>query len=265
MNDAIIIKAIYNEYNLYKYHNKKKGNLINKFRPYSNKVTDYLLLVLSFFFVPIVPFIPFFNKVSISTSSYDCNMYFICSEKSKIIFSKNTKSNFIDITRGDKYHVTLKGYLNYLKVIYLFFYTIRLKIWFYPSVTLLYQMIRIYGYLSENKGSIKEINITNHYDRWAIFFGEIANEFDIKLNIYQHGILDCDYKPFYKIPKVNNVYAYDELSGNIFSCDLILDCNKVIIKKPTVGVAEVKQHKKSVLIIGTVDVTYLTIEKKNYI
>uniref|UniRef100_UPI00131C9E80 hypothetical protein n=1 Tax=Thaumasiovibrio occultus TaxID=1891184 RepID=UPI00131C9E80 len=60
--------------------------------------------------------------------------------------------------------------------------------------------------------SLTELVITNHYDRWAYFLCEIAKELNVKVTLFQHGILSRKYIQPNFISKIDKLYVFDENS-----------------------------------------------------
>ena len=257
-NTDFFIKAIEHEFDMDKKVNIKKRRFFNIFRPMANRLTlKYVLFFISTFFIAIfAPFVSRCNKVRPCDEMSE-DVFFIISDKSINIFQQEDPSSFFGRIDKPELKISYHDVKLYYKLLFLFIKKFKLNFWFYPSLLLLPEMISVYKILSNPR--ISSVSMTNQYDRWALFIGLISQENEIKLNIYQHGLLSSSFQPKYKIPKVQKLFCYNKEQLIIFNSKLIRHTVLYFIDPPKLSL-NLKVDGVSVFLAGTSDASFFELE-----
>jgi hypothetical protein len=257
MNYDKIIKSLENELELYSFYNRKLGYKKFRFRPYQDSLlNEYPLMV-----ILLLPFLPFISALQRFRYTSDCNsiVSFIISKKSeKIIGNGNESSKFGLIPNGFRTEFSFLYIFSCYKCIWFFFSRFWRDIWFYPSVLFIPDMLGVAFFI--DRRNIETMRITNHYDRWAYLISVFCKDKGIKFELYQHGLLDEEFQPKYKLLNVSFLSCFDKKSEIIFESKIISNIHKVIISPPKLKLSTEKSVN-SILLVGTVDSNFVKFER----
>ncbi|WP_417884107.1 hypothetical protein [Vibrio rumoiensis] len=253
------IKALENEYYLDILFSNKRNLKVRCFRAesfsgYFNCFVKYILLFFS------IPLFLFFTRLTLPKGVKD-NAFFICSDKSKRIFSNTNSDNHFGLfDDGIKFKFNLIDTYYFVLLVFAFVKKFKFSFWFYPEIMLIPEMIKVNRFLEHSK--IKELNITNQYDRWAYFLSSL--NLGYKINIEQHGIVSNDYIPKNKINIINKLTCYNVEQLDIFKLNIAKKIGSFIIRPPLLSLYP-DLGDSSVLLCCTSNKDYFNKEKALYV
>lgn len=253
------IKSLENEYYLDILFSDKRNLKVRCFRAesfsgYFNYFVKYILLLLS------IPLFLFFTRHTLPKGVKD-KAFFICSDKSKQIFSNtNSDNHFGLLGNGIRFKFNLIDTYYFVLLVFAFIKRFKFSFWFYPEIMLIPEMIKVNRFLEQSK--IKELNITNQYDRWAYFLSSL--NLGYKVNIEQHGIVSNDYIPKNKINVINKLICYDVEQLGIFKLNIAREIDSFIIRPPLLSLYP-DLGGSSVLLCCTSNKDYFNKEKDLYL
>ncbi|NQZ26989.1 MAG: hypothetical protein HRT55_11795 [Colwellia sp.] len=243
------------EYELDMIHDKCKGghklyNPNQKSNTLINSILDYLMGIVFLLFSPVLPFLNLANRFRVH-ENYNSNVLnFITSPN---ITSSGDENVLGFIKSGNQYNFKIKYYIDYLKLIYRIMLKIGFKAWYYQCVIKLPEIIMVLDFISAT--NIKTVKISNHYDRWAYLFSILCVENNMKLVVYQHGIVfnpeNEGWKPKKKLPRVDELFCYDKKSANYFIEHIYVDVDSVNYFKNKVHYKDVDSVEVNFLLIGS--------------
>ncbi len=192
-----------------------------------------LYLLIPFYFVILFISSVFF-KFKFKENKNPClnnnHIFIIFSDKSATIHQENCcELPIIDLRK--KNNSKLK-YISYSEVFYCLTYSILILPYAYKKTKIInlfnlihiYELVTFYMILKKMEDlGVEYISHSNHYDRWATIISSCAF---FKVSIFQHGIIDENFKPYILINNVIALYSYDTKSEKYF-LDNVLQTNSL--------------------------------------
>jgi len=92
---------------------------------------------------------------------------------------------------------------------------------FYLHVTSVFELVSFSSYLDKiSKDGIKEITLTNHYDRWITL---ICEKDIFSVNVIQHGLLANDFTQKHKLRNIKSFRGINDDQLNIYASNIVYD------------------------------------------
>lgn len=232
-------KAIENEIQIDKYLFDKmkyeRKSLIFKVLRFSDKI-DFKLYFVFIFFIPFIflfLFCYFFilslklRKLELTTKNF---FSFSASPKIKSLGLKSFEGiNYIECVKGRQlYFLKNLSFLSLFKnmilsCFYYFLLIVKIKPKYLLHLSSLYELNLFYDFLVIlKKNSVKDIYLSNHYDRWLTLISE-TNFFQI--HIVQHGSINDVFFVKNKILNVCELKCFNSEQERIF-------LNNILVSKP---------------------------------
>lgn len=179
------------------------------------------------------------------------NIFIISSARSNCIREKHKIDN---VTLVDMRTANFKRYITtglFAKISLVTFF-VSIKVVFKLGVRKVYYLHDLYkmvGFIYFLKGMSHGgvvIHFTNHYDRWAV----LLDYFSLNtLWQYQHGVVEKNYQPPYKLRKIEKVFCINKESISIWKKNIVLPGpTSYIVSKYTIDLQQYSGDKSVLLI-----------------
>lgn len=265
------IGALYHTFFTYKTLNLRKGNKAFVYSPLiqSPCLSSYLFILIFITTLPITLwFMPFSGKIGTIKLIKGTNrtLYFISGYRSKEIFSLQKsfkKGYYIYLTRENLFtSVSPFEYSCYIFEVLRFILKFKTSFWYYPAITKLPAIIKLYKILEAEKSGFDEIMFTNHYDHWTKIILDFCKKNSKNSTLVQHGVVDDSAAiPEKKMGYLTCLVCYDAAALDFFKRRVFnnIECYK--IQKPIINIEPIKNRENSILIISRGDVTNIPTEQ----
>lgn len=250
----ICVRSLENEFSLLKY----ESNKFHVYNPYRTSSTIYqhiidsiqglVILVFSIFF----PFCPFFFRMKYRIGTQKSrDLRFITSK----VIEDNCFYNCIgQINSGERIKLKFQDYPAYLNFIVFFIKKYKGNFWYYRAILKAPEMIAVARLLTDI--DMKNVIMSNHYDRWASIVSDICRLNGMNLTLKQHGVVvdieKNNWKPEKKIHKLDKLLCLDEKSYSFFSEYVCHEVREYEIYSIDIEIVNsISDSSLNVLIIGT--------------